>query len=833
MIKDKARKWLAIALLAIATAACFAACASSVKVESVTVTGAQQVVAGKTSQYTASVLPAEAENKAVTWSVTNGTGSATIDGNGLLTAQTAGSVTVVAAAKDGSEKTGSLDVTIVAAGTITVTGESEVPAGEEATYQASYTGNANAEFTWSVTPGTGSAEIDQNGVLTAGTAGTVEVVATTDGQSGSMSVTITENDKALGLPRPQGGTLQMIATAANTIFIPNVWRGTDDVTITEARNVVDIGFTPDTPTATASAFLDVPNDIDISKTEYFGIKFKGNIAGEDSLKPMIDIQVKDMYSGYPLFLDQVTNIDLSAGNEYGGAPHAASDTVWVAFKIDNRYRLTADRKIVIELIPNTIADKSGTLTVIDVCFFGNKAAETTETLVSAFKAPHWEANDNVTSRNVVATGSGEGLEAAHTELTFNQAAATAWTASPAWIYNNISRYTTVTMRFAVSNINASASDKVSFQLFYGDNQTLTGVADAEDTGISIRGAAITVTDTAMHEVTFEIPEMTEQSHFMNRAFNIKMPTVAASSGKGVLDIYAFELSGDRDPIGAAVSNLAGEDVAFTANMRNSWSEGGTIENITEGNVFKGWKLTAAGGADLKIQWNNRLPDGTTFNAFKFTITGPAGITANVQSGWSSGWTTDPNKSFTLTGERQEIEIYKAGTLGTGYSFEITFSGAAADAVIEMTDVRVGVVYAEEEALKEGDIAANYITAAGAADSMSFAVENGVAQITVADAAEKNQIVAFFANGDLQYKNTLKFTVSGAENATIEVYVAYGLQFNRGEEAIVTLTGGEQTVSIDIVDRDALKTDKLSIQIVFETEGEYTVSSIAFTATEGN
>ena len=49
----------------------------------------------------------------MTWSVSNGTGTATIDAtSGLLTAGTAGTVTVTATAKDGSAKTGTLQVTV-------------------------------------------------------------------------------------------------------------------------------------------------------------------------------------------------------------------------------------------------------------------------------------------------------------------------------------------------------------------------------------------------------------------------------------------------------------------------------------------------------------------------------------------------------------------------------------------------------------------------------------------------------------------------------------------------------------------------------------------------
>ncbi|MGV6861769.1 MAG: Ig-like domain-containing protein [Putridiphycobacter sp.] len=67
---------------------------------------------GGTLQMEATVQPTNASDQTITWSVTNGTGSATIDANGILTAQTNGIVTVVATANDGSSITGSANITI-------------------------------------------------------------------------------------------------------------------------------------------------------------------------------------------------------------------------------------------------------------------------------------------------------------------------------------------------------------------------------------------------------------------------------------------------------------------------------------------------------------------------------------------------------------------------------------------------------------------------------------------------------------------------------------------------------------------------------------------------
>lgn len=76
----------------------------TVYVTSVTVTGAGGLSAistnGGTLQMIATVLPTDATDKTVTWSVINGTGTATISATGLLTAITNGTVTVKAVSND-------------------------------------------------------------------------------------------------------------------------------------------------------------------------------------------------------------------------------------------------------------------------------------------------------------------------------------------------------------------------------------------------------------------------------------------------------------------------------------------------------------------------------------------------------------------------------------------------------------------------------------------------------------------------------------------------------------------------------------------------------------
>ena len=82
-------------------------------VTSVTVAGSATITTkGGSSAYTATVAPESATNKAILWTVVNGTGSAIIDQTGKLTAVSDGTVTVVATSQDGSGVSGSKTVTI-------------------------------------------------------------------------------------------------------------------------------------------------------------------------------------------------------------------------------------------------------------------------------------------------------------------------------------------------------------------------------------------------------------------------------------------------------------------------------------------------------------------------------------------------------------------------------------------------------------------------------------------------------------------------------------------------------------------------------------------------
>ncbi len=89
--------------------------APTVNMTNITVTGtggAGSVAAGNTLQMKASVLPDTATDASVTWSVTDGTGSAYIDATGVLTGITEGAVTVRATAGDGSGVYGEKEITV-------------------------------------------------------------------------------------------------------------------------------------------------------------------------------------------------------------------------------------------------------------------------------------------------------------------------------------------------------------------------------------------------------------------------------------------------------------------------------------------------------------------------------------------------------------------------------------------------------------------------------------------------------------------------------------------------------------------------------------------------
>lgn len=77
--------------------------------------GATTVAVGSTLQLTATVTPADAANKNVAYSVENGTGEASVTQSGLVTGVKQGTVTVKATAVDGSNKSGTLQITVTPA----------------------------------------------------------------------------------------------------------------------------------------------------------------------------------------------------------------------------------------------------------------------------------------------------------------------------------------------------------------------------------------------------------------------------------------------------------------------------------------------------------------------------------------------------------------------------------------------------------------------------------------------------------------------------------------------------------------------------------------------
>jgi uncharacterized protein YjdB len=207
----------------------------TIAVTSITVTGAGGATTidkiGGTLQLTATVIPANATNKNVTWSIQNGTGQASISETGLVTAISAGTVNAKATAIDGSGVSGSLMITISAdlvyITQIIVYGENSAtkistPGGTLQLKTNILPSNAtNKTVTWSVQNGTGQASISSTGLLTAIADGSVTVKATANdgsGVYGFLIITI-ENQNISTDERDNGTTSPFLTVSESRVII--------------------------------------------------------------------------------------------------------------------------------------------------------------------------------------------------------------------------------------------------------------------------------------------------------------------------------------------------------------------------------------------------------------------------------------------------------------------------------------------------------------------------------------------------------------------------------------------------------------------------------------
>ncbi|WP_170228016.1 Ig-like domain-containing protein [Vicingus serpentipes] len=239
--------------------------------------GASNVLSGSSLQMLATVLPANATDGSVTWSVTNGTGTATINpSTGMLTGGSPGTVTVFATSNDGSGIQGSTVITVdpvlvTSMGVQGQGGASNVLSGSSLQMLATVL-PANAtdgSVTWSVTNGTGTATINPStGMLTGGSPGTVTVFATSNDGSGIQGSTVITVDPVLvtsmGVQGQGGATnvlsgssLQMLATVlpANATDGSVTWsvtNGTGTATINPSTGMLT-GGSPGTVTVFATS----------------------------------------------------------------------------------------------------------------------------------------------------------------------------------------------------------------------------------------------------------------------------------------------------------------------------------------------------------------------------------------------------------------------------------------------------------------------------------------------------------------------------------------------------------------------------------------------------
>ena len=190
-----------------------------IKVTEITVSGNAEMYVGDTQKLEAAVLPENASDKKVTWTSDNEEVITTAE-DGTITAAKAGTAVITAKAADGSEVTGTLEITVtekpVAVTEITITGQNVMTVGDSQILKLDIQPEtaANQEVTWS-SDHPEILAVTQKGKAEAKTPGTATITAEAEdgsGVKGTIQITVEEaivEAESLTITGVEGDTLHL------------------------------------------------------------------------------------------------------------------------------------------------------------------------------------------------------------------------------------------------------------------------------------------------------------------------------------------------------------------------------------------------------------------------------------------------------------------------------------------------------------------------------------------------------------------------------------------------------------------------------------------------
>lgn len=790
-------------------------------VESLNIIGPEEVRLGEDYEYNIDAEPENANYDVVNWEVVNGTGSATISEEGILTPVSAGTITLEAEILGLKAQ---LEIEVIKpVESVIIEGKENILPSDQETYIAIVTPEdaKYQDVVWSVVAETGDATITEEGLLTPRKSGNIKVVAIVDGVEAFLEVEIEEDDRLLGTPRPT----HLLATPENTIFIDGEWVKETDIAgmdIEFARQVYDISFDVAASKSDAKVLFSIPKDADLSRMQYFALKVTG-MTTTSGVNPTIQVNLKDFSNGLMLYNDQETEIEITEDNQ------------WVIFQVSNRYRLqTSNRDLKIVVDPHfTASGNEGLLTIQRVVFFGDADPVTTPQLVTPFKTAHWESDPQFTAEPAVDEIDGNVVEV--TKASATEDAVSGWKALPAYVLEDISRKTTLSFKVKLLTEDLTVNPKLA--VYLGESEIKNVTIDRNIEGYQ--------------EITLEIPadKRTESNMWSIRYLQIK----PNGGGDKAVEYYIYDLKllGDANPtpIVATRTDLGGVDVSLLGSI--NYTENGTSTKVpgTE-EVLAHVLLEPNEDASLsKLEFGYSKGAGNAaaragLNGVYVKIQGTAGLEVNLQQGWGDGWADASEREFVLNGEVQEIYIKALNrsdiTSGSGwfpFEFNVSIPSGLENTKVLIYDFAFTAILPEEEQVKDKIINFhNFIEGEDIIideeDIMEIIEHEEDTVILVKEDNENNHVVGVAIDKDIRYMNKLTIMVKGKVGAKIVVKLAYGNMYNYDEDYIHEFTTDDfEIIEIDIIDRDALKVEKISLSLFFdigeETDVEFVLNEAYF------